>query len=471
MSDDFVFLGPSLPTEEAAALLPGAAILPPIEHGDLLRLDPAPGDRVLIIDGLFMMRAPVRHREILYLLDRGVIVAGSSSMGALRAAELWPYGMRGVGTIFELFRSGTVTDDDEVAVVHGPADEGHRTLSEPLVNLRVALTGAVAGGVLTRAEADRLLEIGRALPFRARGIRALQRAARSTAARSTAAGSTLDDDSIDRFIAWNQAHPLDAKAEDARLLLRLAAAGSPELRPRDLADTPIEHVDTYLMEAWQARSGGRKVNGRFVGDALPVAAIMAFHPDFPALHQERILAGLVSAPDGTPAERVRRQALALARDRGLLPDGDEAAIYEMPALIPAERALPATEAALRVLVRLFGANDCRTLAVRTLPPALRRPEVLAEARSFVQSALRLTDRLPHPYPHRLWGCPPEELIAACWDHGFEDLVRLREVVEPFLAWLKICGPPTFPTASRNIAPPSASAPSDPRRGVDLVPAG
>ena len=65
--------------------------------------------------GLFMLKAPVRHLEILALLADGVTVAGSSSMGALRAAELWRYGRRGVGEIFELFRSGVVVGDDEVA--------------------------------------------------------------------------------------------------------------------------------------------------------------------------------------------------------------------------------------------------------------------------------------------------------------------------------------------------------------------
>ena len=45
-------------------------------------------------------------------------------MGALRAAELHAFGMRGVGRIFEAFRDGELEDDDEVAVVHGPAEPG-----------------------------------------------------------------------------------------------------------------------------------------------------------------------------------------------------------------------------------------------------------------------------------------------------------------------------------------------------------
>jgi len=442
---DYVFLGPSLGAAEAADLLPGAVVRPPIEHGDLLRLDPAPGDRVLIVDGLFMLRAPVRHREILHYLRRGVLVAGSSSMGALRAAELWQYGMRGAGTVFELYRDGTVTGDDEVAVVHGPAEEGHRQLSEPLVNLRVALHRAVRAGVLTAAEAARLLRIGRALPFRARGPRALRRAAHAGTA----------GDLADRFAEWSAAHPTDVKAEDARLLLRLAAAGSPELRPHGAGDAPIEHVDTYLMEAWQARGHGRTVEGRVVSDALAVAAVMMLHPDFPARHAERILARVAGVPGAGPRE-VRRRAVALARERGLLPH-----VFDSPLLTAADRNLSPVDAALRVLVRMFGPVDCRTLAVRCLPGELRTPEVLEAARSFVGSALRFTDQLPHPDPHRpglrltfrddvvdkllcrLWGGEPAELPMAARDHGFEHLDRLRAAAEPLTGWLKIFGRPEF----------------------------
>ncbi|GLW34287.1 TfuA-like protein [Actinoplanes regularis] len=457
---DYVFLGPSLDAAEAVDLLPGAIVRPPIEHGDLLRLDPGPGDRVFIVDGLFMLRAPVRHREILHYLDRGVVVAGSSSMGALRAAELWQYGMRGAGTVFELYRDGVVTDDDEVAVVHAPAEEDHRSMSEPLVNLRVALDRAARAGVLTTGEASRLLEIGRALPFRARGRRALRRAATGGPA----------GDSFERFAAWDAAGPTDVKAEDARLLLRLAAAGDRALRPRDAADTPIENVDTYIMEAWTARAHGRTAGGALVSDAVTVATIMVLHPEFPARHAERVLADLVGAERDADPERVRQRAVTLAQERGLLPVDDPAAIYDSPLLTASDRDRSPADAALRVLIRMFGPVDCGTLAVRNLPAALRTPEVIEAARSFAGSAMRLNDRLPHPDPHRphlrmtfrdevvdrllcrLWDCRPQELPAAVRDHGFVHLDRVRALLEPLTAGLKVCGPPAFPGAAAVSAP-------------------
>src|SRR5919197_253142 len=46
-----------------------------------------------LVDGIFGNVPAVWHKEILYALDRGCVVCGSSSIGALRAAELYAYGM------------------------------------------------------------------------------------------------------------------------------------------------------------------------------------------------------------------------------------------------------------------------------------------------------------------------------------------------------------------------------------------
>ena len=148
-----------------------------MRHGDLLSPDLGRGDQVLLIDGLFLQAASVRHREILCLLERGVTVAGSSSMGALRAAELWPYGMRGYGEIFRLYRDGEIDGDDEVAIVHGTREDGYRGYSEPLVNIRIALRDAAADGVLAAGQARLMAELATAMPFRSRSFRALEDAA------------------------------------------------------------------------------------------------------------------------------------------------------------------------------------------------------------------------------------------------------------------------------------------------------
>src|SRR5205823_2149810 len=100
-------------------------------------------------------------KEILFALASGVHVIGASSMGALRAAELHTFGMVGVGAIFEAFKMGAINADDEVALVHGSAEEGYRALSEPLVNIRLGLARATLLGIIERAAHDDLLAAAR----------------------------------------------------------------------------------------------------------------------------------------------------------------------------------------------------------------------------------------------------------------------------------------------------------------------
>lgn len=460
---DYVFAGPSLPPAEVTALLPGATVLPPVAHGDLLRLGAAPGDRVLMIDGLFLHSAPVRHKEILALLERGVTVAGASSMGALRAAELWPFGMRGVGEVFRLYRDGVVTGDDEVAVVHGPADEGHRSMSEPLVNIRVALRRAVADGAITGADADRLLEICRALPFQARGYRALERAAQAASAAGPA----------ERFLTWRRSHPCDTKGDDARLLLAMAAAGDPALRPHGPGDDAIAHVHTRFLDAWDTRCAGRRVGEVWVTDRDVVAALMLLHPEYPHRHRRAVLAGLANADAGADVvdpdmPDLEDRALAVARDQGLgIHDGQsrpDGPAWEW--LTARERELPGREATLRMLVRVFGTSGYRSLASWMTPGSLGTPPIADAAARIVATAARLNDAaIPKVGGHvrpggrmhfrtetvdgtfaGLWDCDAEGLLAAVWDRGFADLESFRLAAEPLVAYLKTFGAPELPAA-------------------------
>ena len=55
------------------------------------------------------------------------------------------------------FRDGVLEDDDEVAVVHGPAEIGFPPASEAMVNIRATLALAEAKGVIG-AESRRALE-------------------------------------------------------------------------------------------------------------------------------------------------------------------------------------------------------------------------------------------------------------------------------------------------------------------------
>ena len=121
----YVFTGPSL-AAEAVARHAGLICLPPARQGDILRVARQQPVVIGLIDGVFDGSTAPWHKEILWALQQGIHVFGAASMGALRAAELHPFGMRGVGRIFEAYRDGLLEDDDEVAVLHGPAEMGHR---------------------------------------------------------------------------------------------------------------------------------------------------------------------------------------------------------------------------------------------------------------------------------------------------------------------------------------------------------
>jgi hypothetical protein len=158
VSKTCVFLGPSLPAHEASALLPDAEFLPPVKLGDVYALVRR-GDvgRIAIIDGRFESIPAVWHKEILHAMAQGITVAGASSMGALRAAELHAVGMIGMGSVFADFRDGVLEDDDEVALVHGPPEAGHPNLSVAMVTLRHAFRAAIVAGHLQQSLADEVL--------------------------------------------------------------------------------------------------------------------------------------------------------------------------------------------------------------------------------------------------------------------------------------------------------------------------
>ena len=136
-----VFLGPTLASRDARLVLE-ADYRPPAAQGDVFRAVDHGAVAIGIIDGYFQRIASVWHKEILWAMKQGVHMFGSASMGALRAAELHGFGMRGVGQIFADYRDGVLVDDDEVAVLHGPAEADYVAVSEAMVNIRATLAAA-----------------------------------------------------------------------------------------------------------------------------------------------------------------------------------------------------------------------------------------------------------------------------------------------------------------------------------------
>lgn len=218
---DIVYVGPTLPAAEVGALLPGADVRGPVAVGDVLRVVDARARlapaarvrRIAIIDGYFERMAALWHKEILIALEAGIEVWGAASMGALRAAELAPFGMRGVGRVFERFASGELDADDEVAVAHLPADYAYRSTSVALVDLREGIAEVVARRRLSAKMHAQLVALARAPFYRERTWARLVADARAAGiARTTVAA----------LAAIGEAAP-SRKALDARLLLETMA--------------------------------------------------------------------------------------------------------------------------------------------------------------------------------------------------------------------------------------------------------
>ncbi|MFY1677988.1 TfuA-like protein [Streptomyces sp. WMMC905] len=163
-----VTAGPSISAAAIRRAAPEADVRAPVAADEVLRWDWAEGDVLVVIDGVFRRARAIRHEELLSLLDRGVTVYGASGMGALRAAELSAFGMRGVGEVFRAFRDGVLVGDDEVALVDAGAEDGYRPTSWALVDLREAADRAADAGVIDRATARTLVEAAKSLPFSAR---------------------------------------------------------------------------------------------------------------------------------------------------------------------------------------------------------------------------------------------------------------------------------------------------------------
>ncbi len=204
-----VFIGPSLPRADARRLLRvDAELRPPVRRGDFDRLGPHVAV-ACILDGVFFTEHAVSAREILQALRRGVRVIGASSMGALRAAELVPFGMEGIGQVFAMYATGEIDSDAEVALTFDP--ETQRATSEPLVNMRVLLRHAQAEGVLDADAAHAVLDVARRIHF-------FDLSYPTLLARLDA---VLPADALARLAAFvrDRARALDVKRADARAAL------------------------------------------------------------------------------------------------------------------------------------------------------------------------------------------------------------------------------------------------------------
>lgn len=211
MHNVVVFLGPSLDRRSALSIL-DADYRPPAARGDLTEAVGDGAGIICLIDGVFFQESAVGHREILAAIRCGVRVIGSSSMGALRAAELDCYGMQGIGEVYRLYRDGELISDDEVALVFDP--ELYLALSEPLVNIRHSLSLAVGKGIVDYDQSSSILAIARSLYYPERTYRHI----------AALAGPVVGQETAMAFLHFAESERPDLKRDDAIEALRYIAS-------------------------------------------------------------------------------------------------------------------------------------------------------------------------------------------------------------------------------------------------------
>lgn len=446
-----VFLGPSLPQLAGATRIQGVEVLPPIAALDLLRLELTSGDVVGIVDGYFHQSQAVPHKEILAILGKGVHVFGAASLGALRAAELEPWGMRGVGRIFAGFRARHLVADDEVALRHAGAEHGYARLSEPLVNIRATLAAAVRAGICARSTAVQLIASFGSTPYPSRRWSMLAEHARNL---------RLTEEQTEAVVEYCRLYPIDMKRLDAEELMKQVARFAPSVR--DMRSDPPRTVYLYRWQLAISAAAGYE----------SLRLLQVLHPQFARWYQDLILSELrtdCQAKCGiTSADPVRHGAhLGLygvgadaaseflnnwttADERRDLNHGDLLQLFLARSLRLAPGVAP-VELMLRVLEGSLVGDTAKGLLSEINQTNVRAAELRNDynveriARSEVSTWLT-----------RLWavaGAEPHDFNLAAMSRGFVSGAEAVRVARPMYLWA-VCSadrvaslPPLMPTST------------------------
>lgn len=442
-----VFLGPSLPRGEAEAIL-AADYRPPVRQGDIYRLVQQRRPRAIaVIDGYFQEVPSVWHKEILWALDQGIAVYGAASMGALRAAELQRHGMIGVGKIYEAYRVGTYApyenelfeDDDEVAVIHGPAELAYPALSDAMVDLRETLAAAARAGVIDEKLRDALVAGFKRRFYRERSFDALP---------ELLAELEVSPEVRDALLAWLPEGRISQKRADARTLLEALAEGDAE-PPAEREAFVFERTTLWAQFVEQAgdEAAGITAEEHRVLDELRLDPLR-----YAELHKLALLRLQLQVPEAPPPvdAAARRGALDRLRLRhGLLSraaleawaadnDLDRAGLdrlldYEAALEARTQAAGPALESALLDVLRSEGHYPA--LAARARDKQQRLDAAGDEATA--PSALSSEALVDWYFDARLGREAPADLEEGARRLGFAEVERLLEALAREQAYLAL----------------------------------
>ncbi len=253
----FIFTGPTLSPADAKKHL-DAVYLPPVKLGDIYRITELFKPLAIgIIDGYFNQVPAVWHKEILWAISRGVQVFGAASMGALRAAELDTLGMIGCGEIYRAYQRGVLPpfedepfeDDDEVAVIHSPAELGYLAASDAMVNIRFSLAAAAQQSIIDDQSCEKLVRIAKDLFYAERNY---------TSILKIAVKQGLPELQLHDLKTWLNHHSIDQKQQDAIALLNEISAHT-DLKPSDKSEHRVFHHTSQWQSAIDEIDGTHKI--------------------------------------------------------------------------------------------------------------------------------------------------------------------------------------------------------------------
>ncbi|PDQ17221.1 hypothetical protein CN311_31185 [Mesorhizobium sanjuanii] len=303
-----VFCGPSLSAQDIAPYS-GFEFRPPVRQGDLYAVTRGSPKAIGVIDGYFDGQPAVLHKEILWALTRGIAVFGASSMGALRAAELHSFGMRGVGRIFEAYRDGELTDDDEVALIHGPPEAGYIRLSEPMVNIRATLEKAVAQGIIDMPTAARLAASSKARFYQHRTW-------------PDVLADVGDPRTAEKLAAWLRTGRVDRKREDGLELLKemdaFVRGGATPAPP----DFHFEWTESWHNAPWRRETAW--ICGEVTAEEDAILDELRLRGEYRQVRRDALLRLLVRGDKDAAADRdaIRRAMGEFRSRRGLMRQTD-----------------------------------------------------------------------------------------------------------------------------------------------------
>ena len=416
-----VFAGPSLAQRDPVLneLLARVELRPPAARGDVLRAMSSPPRSIVLLDGYFFTTPSVTHKELLYALDAGVRVFGAASMGALRAAELDREGMVGAGEIYEAYRSGWLEGDDEVTLMHLPAELDYQSTTIALVELRHAL-GAWGEEAASRAsdQVKKLIETVASWPFMERDPGRIRRLMEQLL------GEKRCQQLMDRLMEPG------LKAADSRAALELALQDSVQ-SPKETtsSETPATFVQgirttryvDYFREKYWPSPNGSHVSINRLELRRPWNMVQIFHPQA-----------------GHFVEQVRRRFLlaTVAETEGIEPSPEdlEQETDRLRSVLGASSGLPRIEileeARLRLRAVLIAdqyGSERKALAELSGPFAVDPDRV---AGLLLERLARQFDLMPG------WILLRAFLFSSVVEPAAEAAARAEEVAECFRSWSK-----------------------------------